>query len=249
MLRNIGITIFDRAGLERLIASTLSGLTTAPRILEAGCGSVTNIKLPAESQITGLDISQRELDANRILSERIVGDLQTYEFPADTFDLIVCWDVLEHLPRPEMALERFVGALKPGGLLLIKIPNRNSVKATIVRLTPYWFHCLVYRGLYGHRFGSPGVIPFRTFFRRAIGPHRLEAFAKQKELCTELCQMFESKIQLRFREKLGIGDRLITIGEWFVRIVSFGRLTLILSECTYVFRKKAALAYTPGRGS
>lgn len=212
-----------------------------PRVLEAGCGSVTNINLPPNSHVTGIDISQHELDANRILSQRIVADLQSYQFPADTFDLIVCWDVLEHLPSPEMALERFVSALKPGGLLLIKIPNRDSVKATVVRLTPYWVHRFVYKLLYGHRFGSPGVTPFRTFFRRSIAPSQLAAFAREKKLRTELCQMYESKIQRRFRESVGIGDRLTAIGDWFIRFFSFGRLTLIHSECAYVFRKNVVL--------
>jgi SAM-dependent methyltransferase len=226
----------NRAALQEIIERSLGSVAT-PHILEAGCGSVTNIKFPGESHITGIDISRRELEANRILSERVVGDLQTYEFPADTFDLIVCWDVLEHLPLPEKALEHFTVALKPGGLLLIKVPNRDSVKATAVRFTPYWFHRMVYKMLYGRRFGSPGVIPFPTFFRASMGRRGLMEFATRKGLGVECFHMYESKIQYRFRNKVGIGDRLMTSFEWLVRIFTLGKLSLIQSECTYLYRK------------
>jgi SAM-dependent methyltransferase len=39
------------------------------------------------------------------------------------FDVVVCADVLEHLPQPDALLERIHGWLKPEGLLLASIPN------------------------------------------------------------------------------------------------------------------------------
>lgn len=228
----------NRAALQEIIHRRLSSIIT-PHILEAGCGSVTNITLPAHSHITGLDISRRELEANKILAYRIVGDLQIYQFPPATFDLIVCWDVLEHLPFPEKALERFAGALKPGGLLLIKVPNRDSVKATAVRFTPYWFHRTVYKMLYGRRFGSPGVIPFPTFFRASMGSRGLMEFATRSKLTVECAHRYESKIQYRLRNQLRIGDGLTTFFDWLVRMLTLGKLSLLQSESTYLFRKKA----------
>jgi 2-polyprenyl-3-methyl-5-hydroxy-6-metoxy-1,4-benzoquinol methylase len=43
------------------------------------------------------------------------------------FDVVVCADVLEHLPRPEALLERIRGWLRPGGTLLVSIPNVANV--------------------------------------------------------------------------------------------------------------------------
>jgi predicted TPR repeat methyltransferase len=39
------------------------------------------------------------------------------------FDAVVCADVLEHLPRPEQLLARIRDWLRPGGTLLVSLPN------------------------------------------------------------------------------------------------------------------------------
>ncbi len=43
------------------------------------------------------------------------------------FDVVVCGDVLEHLPRPEELLERIREWLAPGGTLLVSLPNVANV--------------------------------------------------------------------------------------------------------------------------
>jgi predicted TPR repeat methyltransferase len=43
------------------------------------------------------------------------------------FDVVVCADVLEHLPRPEELLTRIHGWLRPGGTLLVSLPNVANV--------------------------------------------------------------------------------------------------------------------------
>lgn len=43
------------------------------------------------------------------------------------FDVVVCADVLEHLARPESLLERIHGWLRPGGTLLVSLPNIANV--------------------------------------------------------------------------------------------------------------------------
>ena len=50
------------------------------------------------------------------------------------FDVVVCADVLEHLVHPEEALERIRGWLKPGGVLLVSLPNiaNVSVRASLL---------------------------------------------------------------------------------------------------------------------
>ena len=48
----------------------------------------------------------------------------TWETP---FDVVVCADVLEHLPRPEALLARIREWLAPGGTLLVSVPNVANV--------------------------------------------------------------------------------------------------------------------------
>ncbi|MEP6993772.1 MAG: class I SAM-dependent methyltransferase [Acidobacteriota bacterium] len=48
----------------------------------------------------------------------------TWERP---FDVVVCADVLEHMPRPEELLRRIRGWLRPGGTLLVSLPNVANI--------------------------------------------------------------------------------------------------------------------------
>ena len=48
--------------------------------------------------------------------------------PKEYFDVIICADVLEHLADPWVTVDKITGHLKPGGLLIVSIPNIREVK-------------------------------------------------------------------------------------------------------------------------
>lgn len=53
----------------------------------------------------------------------IVGDIQGCpQIPDNTYDVIVCTQVLEHVPNPFLAAAELSRILKPGGLLLLTVP-------------------------------------------------------------------------------------------------------------------------------
>jgi SAM-dependent methyltransferase len=63
-----------------------------------------------------------------------------FAYPAQSFDLISLFDVLEHLPRPRTVLEEVHRLLRPNGLVVITLPNvanlRNRLRHVIGR-TPH----------------------------------------------------------------------------------------------------------------
>jgi SAM-dependent methyltransferase len=67
-----------------------------------------------------------------------VGDLLDLGLPARTYDAVTLWHVLEHLRRPDAALERIAVLLRPGGWLVLAIPNADGAQAR--RYGPAWFH-------------------------------------------------------------------------------------------------------------
>src|SRR3990172_9863624 len=81
------------------------------KVLEAGCGSSSYIQFEKNVYIVGIDISEKQLQQNSKINEKILGDIQYYDFKPSTFDVVICWDVLEHLPKPGMALQKFVEAI------------------------------------------------------------------------------------------------------------------------------------------
>ena len=61
------------------------------KLLEAGCGSCTNLRLPSATYLVGIDVSAKQLERNESLDEKILGDLENCDLPQEKFDLVVCW--------------------------------------------------------------------------------------------------------------------------------------------------------------
>ncbi len=63
-----------------------------------------------------------------------------------TFDAVVLWHVAEHLQDPGAALRDVADLLRPGGVVMIGVPNFGSLEARIARAG--WFHLDVPRHLF-----------------------------------------------------------------------------------------------------
>lgn len=152
-------------------------------VLEAGCGSLSHIKFNNIVHITGIDISRKQLDRNMILDHKILGDLQYFNYKPSSFDLVVCWDVLEHLKYPELALDGFVTSLKNNGIIVLKLPNVFSIKGLLTKYTPLTFHRLVYKHIYrSKRMLKAEFGPFKTFLQYSISPGALKKYAFKSSL-------------------------------------------------------------------
>ena len=85
--------------LEVFLKSLMNGRRSLT-LLEAGCGSMSHVGIEGVEKVVGIDVSEAQLARNTSLHEKIVGNLETYPLPENTFDVIVCWNVLEHIPDP-----------------------------------------------------------------------------------------------------------------------------------------------------
>jgi SAM-dependent methyltransferase len=98
------------------------------RILDLGCGEgITLERLLARfpgQEILGLDIMPENVDICKShgLPARL-GDLYHLDLPSGSQDAVVFLEVIEHLDRPERALQEIHRVLRPGGKLLIMFPN------------------------------------------------------------------------------------------------------------------------------
>jgi len=143
------------------------------RILDAGCGVGYGADFPPDAHVVGIDISEAALARNRKLDERILGDLQSYPLPSESFDLVVCHYVLEHVEDPRAAVRNLAASVRRGGELDISIPILWSAKGLLTKLTPHRFHVWCYRRLFHfENAGKDGYGPFPTTL--AITPRRLE---------------------------------------------------------------------------
>jgi 2-polyprenyl-3-methyl-5-hydroxy-6-metoxy-1,4-benzoquinol methylase len=102
------------------------------RVLDAGCGWGYGSNILADGgadNVIGIDIAETVVEASgAIVRENVtvqLGDVSDLEFADDSFDLVVCFEVIEHIERRGEALAEFARVLAPGGLLLISSPNRD----------------------------------------------------------------------------------------------------------------------------
>ena len=111
----------------KAVRAYLDALPRATRVLDAGCGEGVIVDEYAERlAITGLD-------ANYSSPRVTQGSLVHLPFPDASFDRALCLDVLEHLAYEDQprALAELFRVLRPGGELLVSVPNLAHLQSRI----------------------------------------------------------------------------------------------------------------------
>lgn len=208
------------------------------RVLEAGCGSRSHIQLSRNTQIVGIDVSEEMLERNDQLDEKIRGDIQTYPLDHSSFDIIFCWDVLEHLPHPERALQNFMRAVREGGIIVLGAPVANSLKGTITKLTPLWFHVWVFRHLLKNNVaGTKGHGPFPTFFKKSMSPGSIERWAREQQMLIEVCTLYRDAMETRLRKKHWTIDLAFRILRPLLAVLSLGKINPDVTDFVIVLKR------------
>lgn len=104
------------------------------RAIEVGPGSGVYLPTLANlyDEVIALDIEQSYLNHLNHLTnvhknlELIIDDITASNMPDATFDLVLCTEVVEHIPNSLSALQEIHRLLRPGGTLLLSTPQRYS---------------------------------------------------------------------------------------------------------------------------
>lgn len=216
--------------VERLVARR-----RPRRLLDAGCGRKVQIYPGPEAHITGMDVSVDELAHNDRLDEQIVGDLERDLLPAGAYDLVVCFDVLEHVDDPRRALANLARATSPGGTLILKCPNAMSFKGLFTKMTPWRLHRWAYRWL------LPFVShdPFPTTMRLMLRPAGLTSWASENGFVVERFFTWEAYVQRRLRSKLHLDGWAWKVARMILRLLTFGRVAITETELLIVLSRPA----------
>jgi SAM-dependent methyltransferase len=128
-------------------------------LLDLGCSSGSFLEsLPRDSwKLYGIEMSA---DGARSAEERsgakvFVGNILEASFPPESFDVITCFDVLEHLYEPRRVMARVSEWLKPGGIFYVLVPNVYSAEARV--FGSYWQGLELPRHLFHY---SPASLKF-----------------------------------------------------------------------------------------
>jgi len=104
-------------------------------LLEVGCAYGFFLDLAKDFfAVKGYEICQDAVDYARSLSLDVeCGDLLQANIPQNSFDVIVLWDVIEHLAKPHLYLEKSNLILNQNGLLCITTGDIGSLNARLRR--------------------------------------------------------------------------------------------------------------------
>lgn len=173
----------------------------AKLILDIGCGggSLAEKLILSGKVIDGISISPNELqEAKEFLRQGYLFNLENGlppEIKSNGYDCVICSHILEHIAYPEKLLEDIKNVLKPGGTLVVALPNLFHYKTRLQLLQgnfPYsetgiwdythvrWYTFKSALKLFSQNYivdlaTVTGELPFNSFFKKIL-PSRLSRF-------------------------------------------------------------------------
>ena len=209
-------------------------------LYEAGGGSMSYLpeSFIAAAEVTVVDIDATQLKNNVYAKTKILGDIQTHSFPSNSFDVIVCYNVIEHLQTPDRAIRLFGDALKPGGMLFIGAPNPDSLPGIVTRVTPHAMHVWYYRRiLKQEKAGQPGEAPFPTFYDRIVKPHTLVKYCKSIGLELVYLGEYQSPREREMLRSQPLFGLLLRTATGILNVLALGRRNFRHGDYHAVFEK------------
>jgi SAM-dependent methyltransferase len=155
-----------RAGQQRRLEmiQSAAGDRIQEDILENGCGLGLYLEhlAPLGGRLIGLEYDLERAQEAKTVSDQILGAAgENLPFPANSFDLILSNEVIEHVVDDHKAVHEMVRTLKPGGRVLLFCPNRWY---------PFETHGIYWRGEY--QFGNKLFINYLPrAVRDKLAPH------------------------------------------------------------------------------
>lgn len=143
LLKRVLSTDINERNRSRWLKEVISEIPSGSRILDAGAGQLRNKPLCSHLDYFSQDFCEYkgEGDGSGLQTGSwdtsqidFVCDITNIPQPSSTFDVVLCSEVLEHLPDPVKALAEFSRLLKPGGKLILTAPF-----ASLVHFAPYHY--------------------------------------------------------------------------------------------------------------
>ncbi len=148
------------------------------RAVDVGCGGgiLAESMAARGAQVTGIDLSEKalkvaklhQLESGTHVDYRLISAEDLADEQPDSFDLVTCMEMLEHVPDPASTMAACARMAKPGGWMFFSTLNRNPKSYLFAILGAEYLLNLLPKGTHD--------------WARFIKPHELAAFARQAAL-------------------------------------------------------------------
>jgi len=162
-------------------------------LLEVGCGDATFLRYldrtcPPSVSLVGVDLQAPRIDQGRL--QVTCGDFDSTAV-AGTFDAVVMFNVLEHLPDPVSALRKIREKMAAGGVLYGEVPNWNS--AWRRKFPRHWQGLQIPRHMTQF---EPATLR-RTLEREGFEAVRIRKLFDPGDLCVTICNLITDRLKLQ----------------------------------------------------
>ena len=171
-------------------------------------------------------VNRAALATHPELSRCTLGDLRTISLPQRSYDIVAAVLLLDRIHHAELVLDRLTGAVKPGGLLLLQIRDRDAAAGFLDRVLPGWLRAAIWRRL---RPGRPG--PHPAVYERLASVRGVQSYVLLRGL------VIAERQPLGEAGGLGPAPRGYRAAQQAVARLSGHRLTADHEDFLYVLRK------------
>jgi len=151
----------EQATIEDFVRDASSMTPPGAKLLDAGAGDAPYRKYFSHTDYVAVDDASTPYHA--FGSVDVVCDLTQLPMASELFDTILCTQVLEHVPNPQLVLAEFVRVLKPGGRLFLTVPQSweiHEAPRDYFRFTRYGLEMI----LRGAGFEELSIVPRGGYF-------------------------------------------------------------------------------------
>lgn len=159
------------------ITRLAAGLT-GKRVVDVGCGGgiLSESLALAGAQVTGIDLAEKPLKVARLhqlesgvqVDYRLIAAEDLAAAEPESFDVVTCMEMLEHVPDPVSVMSACARMAKPDGWVFFSTLNRNPKSYLLAIIGAEYVLNMLPKGTHD--------------WSKFIKPHELAAFARQAGL-------------------------------------------------------------------
>ena len=168
------------------------------RVLDVGCqwGATTIAFARHGAKVTGIDIRSEFIEGAALRTKEqgveavfFVSPAENIDAKADTFDVVYCTNVIEHVRSHEKSISEFSRVLKPGGILFMDGPNRLSLhflwkdphyRMSFVSILPHWLGHFYVKNVRRYPAYDVGVFPMASRIDWLLRRHGFQVLTSWK---------------------------------------------------------------------
>jgi len=208
---------------DRPISILQAGCTTAGSELDLAAVRASGADLVVSQVDDDCSAARETAESRPELRSATLAELRQLPLTPRSLDIVQCSMLLHRIGNAELVLSRLVGALRPGGLLLLRTADRLSAMGALDRMLPQFTRVMAWHLA---RPGQPGPFPAR--YEPIASARGVERFVSRHGLVIAHRQACRA-----VSDRMGAAAAARTLVRW----LSGGRFTSGHDELHYVIRK------------